>query len=84
MSEMMIRTYGRTAELAAPTRAQVVATAREIEAVRRAKGDAEFLCPYFYAKAITARVMANATTTRIAAKAARMDRVWRAKRRLAN
>jgi hypothetical protein len=83
MNEMQIRTFGKTAEQATPTRNQVVATMREIEAVRRTKGEHEYLCPYFYAKAITARVMANATASRIAAKAARMDRIWRAKRKLA-
>lgn len=83
MSEMTIRTYGTTATQATPTRNQVVATAREIEAVRRAKGEHDYLCPYFYARDITARVLARNTENRIAAKVARMDRIWRAKRRQA-
>ncbi len=81
--DLTIRTFGTTAQQAAPTRAQVVATMNEITSVHRAKGDAEYLCPYFYAREITARVLANDTATRIAAKAARMDRIWRAKRRQA-
>lgn len=81
MSEMTIRTYGPTAAQATPTRDQVVATMNEITSVHRAKGEHEYLCTYAHAKQITARVIASATTNRIAAKAARMDRIWRAKRR---
>lgn len=80
---MTIRTFGKTAEEIAPTRAQVVETMKLITKVHRAKGEHEYLCPYFYAKQITAEVQAGAVTNRIAAKAARMDRIWRAKRRQA-
>lgn len=78
---MTIRTFGKTAEQATPTRNQVVATMNEITSVHRAKGEHEYLCTYAYARDITTRVMASAVTNRIAAKAARMDRIWRAKRR---
>lgn len=80
---MLIKTFGKTAEAGTPTREQIVSTMNLITTVHRNKGEHEYLCPYFYAKEITVRVMERAVFDKVAAKAGRMDRMWRARRKLA-
>lgn len=76
---MQIKTFGATAEITV-TREQVVETMLMIQKVRRAKGETDFICPYFYAKAITTEVKTSAREDRIGAKAARMSAAGRFRR----
>jgi DNA polymerase/3'-5' exonuclease PolX len=79
MSEMQIRTFGQTAETTV-TREQVVATMKMIQKVRQAKGQTDFVCPYFYAKDITVQVQADAVAGRIETRARRMSAAGRFRR----
>jgi hypothetical protein len=73
MTQMKIRTFGQTAEITAPTRAQVVETMHLITDVhRKVRGELEYLCPYFHAKAITEQIEAGAVVTRISNRADRI------------
>jgi hypothetical protein len=78
---MKIRTFGQTAEITAPTRAQVVETMHLITDVhRKVRGELEYLCPYFHAKAIVEQVEALARTTRIGNRADRIRSAGRLNR----
>lgn len=80
MSEMQIRTFGQTAEITV-TREQVVETMNLITDVhRKIRGEAEYLCTYAHAKAITAEVKANARDSRINAKAQKLSAAGRFRR----